>query len=87
MLIEAVISGNRNFIKKKAKNFLKYEDPTIEIQCMWNVKKSDIIYNTSNWNHLRIIQTAILGTTHILWAVKVKSPVTGLMWPRRFQEV
>jgi len=38
-LIDAVISGNRNVIKKEAKKVLKYEDPTIEIQCMWNVKK------------------------------------------------
>ena len=53
MLTDAVISGNRNVIKKESKKVLKYEDPTIEIQCMWNVKKkSDIGYNTSNWNHL-----------------------------------
>ena len=37
MLIDAAISGNINVIKKQAKKVL--EDPTIEIQCMWNVKK------------------------------------------------
>ena len=31
MLIDAVISGNRNVIKKEAKKVLKYKDPTIEI--------------------------------------------------------
>ena len=25
-------------IKKEAKKILKYEDPIIEMQCMWNVK-------------------------------------------------
>jgi leucyl aminopeptidase len=39
MLIDAVISGNRNVIKKESNKVLKYVDPTIEIQCMWNVKK------------------------------------------------
>jgi len=37
-LIDAVISGNRNLIKREAKKVLKYEDPTIETQCRWNVK-------------------------------------------------
>jgi hypothetical protein len=32
------ISGDRNVIKKEAEKILKYEDLTIEIQCMWNVK-------------------------------------------------
>ena len=38
MLIDAAISGDRNVIKKEAEKILKYEDLTIEIQCMWNVK-------------------------------------------------
>ena len=38
MLIDAAISGNRNVIKKEAAKILKYRDPTIEIQRMWNVK-------------------------------------------------
>ena len=38
MLIDIAISGDRNVIKKEAKNILKYEDLTIEIQHMWNVK-------------------------------------------------
>jgi len=65
MLTDVVISGNRNVIKKEAKKVIKYEDPTIEIQCMWNVKKSDSSYNTSSWNHRGNIQTAILETAHI----------------------
>jgi hypothetical protein len=37
MLIDAVISGGRNVIKKEAEKILKYKDLTIEIQRMWNV--------------------------------------------------
>ena len=38
MLIDVAISGDRNVIKKGAEKILKYEDLTIEIQRMWNVK-------------------------------------------------
>jgi hypothetical protein len=38
MLIDVAISGERNVIKKDAEKTLKYEDLTIEIQRMWNVK-------------------------------------------------
>jgi hypothetical protein len=38
MLIDVAISGDRNVIKKEAKKIIKYEDLTIEIQRMWNVK-------------------------------------------------
>ena len=38
MLIDVVISGDRNVIKKEAEKILKYKDLTIEIQRMWNVK-------------------------------------------------
>jgi hypothetical protein len=38
MLIDVAISGDRNVTKKEAEKILKYEDLTIEIQCMWNVK-------------------------------------------------
>jgi len=38
MLIEVTISGDRNVIKKEAEKILKYNDLTIEIQRMWNVK-------------------------------------------------
>ena len=38
MLIDVAISGGRNVIKKEAEKILKYEDLTIEIQPMWNVK-------------------------------------------------
>jgi hypothetical protein len=37
MLIDVAISGNRNVIKKEAKKILKYENLTIETQCVWNV--------------------------------------------------
>jgi hypothetical protein len=42
MLIDVAISGDRNVFKKEAEKILKYEDPTIEIQRMWNVKTSVI---------------------------------------------
>jgi len=38
MLIDVAISGDRNVLKKEAEKILKYEDLTIEIQRMWNVK-------------------------------------------------
>jgi hypothetical protein len=38
MLIDVVISGDRNVIKKEAEKIIKYKDPTIEIQSTWNVK-------------------------------------------------
>ena len=38
MLIDVAISGDRNVIKKEDEKILKYEDLTIEIQRMWNVK-------------------------------------------------
>ena len=38
ILIDVTISGDRNVIKKEAENVLKYQDVTIEIQRMWNVK-------------------------------------------------
>jgi hypothetical protein len=38
MLIDVVISGDRNVIKKEAEKILKYKDLTTEIQRVWNVK-------------------------------------------------
>jgi hypothetical protein len=38
MLIDVVIPGDRNVIKKEAEKILKYKDLIIEIQRMWNVK-------------------------------------------------
>jgi len=38
MLIDVAISGDRNLIKKEAEKIPIYEDLTIEIQRMWNVK-------------------------------------------------
>jgi hypothetical protein len=38
MLIDVAISGDRNVIKKEAEKILKYNDLTIEIQRMLNVK-------------------------------------------------
>jgi len=37
MLIDVVISGDRNVIKKEAEKIVKHKDLTIEIQRMWNV--------------------------------------------------
>jgi dihydrodipicolinate reductase len=38
MLIDVAISGDRNVIKKETEKILKYKDPKIEIQRMWNVR-------------------------------------------------
>jgi hypothetical protein len=38
ILIDAAIPGDRNVIKIEAEKVFKYEDLTIEIQRMWNVK-------------------------------------------------
>jgi hypothetical protein len=38
MLIDVAISGDRNVIKKEVEKIPKYEEFTIEIQRMWNVK-------------------------------------------------
>ena len=37
VLIDVVISGDRNVIKKETENILIYKDLTIEIQRMWNI--------------------------------------------------
>jgi hypothetical protein len=38
MFVDVAISGDRNVIKKEARNILKYKDLTIETQRMCNVK-------------------------------------------------
>jgi len=38
MLIDVVMSGDRNMINKENEIILKYKDLIIEIQCTWNVK-------------------------------------------------
>ena len=38
MLIDDAMSEDRNVIKKEAEKILNYENLTIEIQRMWNVK-------------------------------------------------
>jgi hypothetical protein len=38
MLMDVAIPGERNVIQKEAEKILKYKDPTLEIQRMWNVK-------------------------------------------------
>jgi hypothetical protein len=49
--IDVAISGDRNVIKKEAKKILKYEDLTIEIKRMWNVKnKGDTSNNRGDWD-------------------------------------
>jgi len=58
MLIGVAISGGGNVIKKEAEKNIKYEDLTVEMQCMWNVKTKvvPIITWATGKNHLRIIQ-------------------------------
>jgi hypothetical protein len=40
MLIDIAISGDRNVIKKEAEKVLKYKDLVVEIQHIWNVKRT-----------------------------------------------
>jgi hypothetical protein len=35
LLRDTAVSGDRNVIKKEAGKILKYEDLTVQIQCMW----------------------------------------------------
>jgi hypothetical protein len=58
MLIDALVPGDRNVIKKEAKKILKYKDHIIDIQRMWNVKAKGIpkiIWG--NWNQFKSTQT------------------------------
>jgi len=38
LLVDVLIPGDRNVIKKEAEKILMYKDLIIDIQCMWNVK-------------------------------------------------
>jgi hypothetical protein len=54
MLIDVVISGDRNVIKKETLKILNYKDLTIEIQRMWNVKTRVIpVIIGANWTILK----------------------------------
>jgi hypothetical protein len=78
ILIDVVISGDKNVIKKEAEKILKYKDLTIEIQRMWipviigatgTISKSFRKYLSNipgNHEVKELQKTAILGTAHIL---------------------
>jgi homoserine kinase len=80
MLIDVAILGGRNVIQKEAEKILKYEDLTMEIQRMWNVKTRSIpatgtisksfrkyVSNVPRNDEVKELQkTAILITAHIL---------------------
>ena len=62
-------------IQKETENFLKYNDLTMEIQRVWNVKTNVLpVITRGNWNYLKISHkipeikelrtTAILGTAY-----------------------
>jgi hypothetical protein len=46
MIIDVVVSRDRNVIKKEAEKILKYKDLTIDTQRMWNVKTNVIPVST-----------------------------------------
>ena len=57
MLIDVVISGERNVIKKEAEKILKYKYLTVEIQRMWNVKTKVIaVIIGGDWDYFKVIQ-------------------------------
>ena len=56
MRIDIALSENRNVIKKETAKMLKFKDFTIEMERVWNVRKSDTNNGRGNWNHLKMIQ-------------------------------
>jgi len=55
-VIDVVIPGDRNVIKKEAEKILEYKDLIIEIQRMWNVEAKVIpVIIGGDWNHCKII--------------------------------
>jgi hypothetical protein len=52
--IDVAITGDRNVIQRGAERILKYKDPTVEIQRMWNVKaKETPVITGGDWNHFK----------------------------------
>ena len=50
-VIDVVIPGDRNVIKKEAEKILEYKDLIIEIQRMWNVEAKVIpVIAGGDWN-------------------------------------
>jgi putative ribosome biogenesis GTPase RsgA len=43
MLIDVVVSGDKNVIQQEAENILKYENRTSDIERMWNVNVKVIL--------------------------------------------
>jgi hypothetical protein len=48
VLVDVAISRNRNVIKKDAEKILKCKDLTIEIECMYNIKKVTPVIRGTN---------------------------------------
>ena len=59
MLTDVAISEDRYVIKKETEKILKYKDPTIEIQRMWNVKTKVI---TVTRGRLALFQSRLENT-------------------------
>ena len=81
MLIDVVIWGDRNVIKKEAEKILKYKYMTKEIERMWKIKARviPVIIGTISKSFRKYVKkipgnqevkelqkTAILGTAHLL---------------------
>jgi len=56
MLIDVLILGERNVVKKEAEKILKYKDLKIEIQRMWNVKTKVIPVTIGATGNISVIQ-------------------------------
>jgi hypothetical protein len=56
MLIDVLILGERNVVKKEAEKILKYKDLKIEIQRMWNVKTKVIPVIIGATGNISVIQ-------------------------------
>jgi hypothetical protein len=63
LFTEVPILGHKSVITKVAKKILKHEEPTTEIQHLWNGKTDVIAVITKNYRR----QSAILGTASTMW--------------------
>jgi hypothetical protein len=65
-LLDISILGGKNIITKEAKKILIYEDPTVELQHMWNVKTKVIpVVIGGNWKNIKITQKISKQLTRI----------------------
>jgi hypothetical protein len=56
LLLDIAISWDTGMFNTETDKMWQYKDPTVEIQCMWNVKtKRDPIHSRGSWNRLNYL--------------------------------